>query len=101
MVVCPIDSSDLGSLRGMSYRGERTYPFTPGIKGSGTVVAAGEGLMARFLHGRRVACSAPQPGNGTWAEYIDEPIAITTGSLLSNFGRHCLKSLTTSTNNRA
>lgn len=76
MAASPINPSDLGSLRGMSYRGERTYPFTPGIEGSGTVVAAGEGLMAGFLNGRRVACSAPQPGEGTWAEYMVTPASL-------------------------
>jgi len=76
MAAAPINPSDLGSLRGMSYRGERAYPFTPGIEGSGTVVAAGEGFMARFLNGRRVACSAPQPGNGTWAEYLVTPASL-------------------------
>lgn len=70
MAASPINPSDLGALRGFSYRGERTYPFTPGIEGSGTVVGAGDGLMPRILNGRRVACSAPQPGNGTWAEYM-------------------------------
>jgi NADPH:quinone reductase-like Zn-dependent oxidoreductase len=76
MAASPINPSDLGSLRGMSYRGERSYPFTPGIEGSGTVVAAGEGLMAGFMNGRRVASSAPQPGNGTWAEYMTTPAAL-------------------------
>jgi NADPH:quinone reductase-like Zn-dependent oxidoreductase len=33
-------------------------------------VAVGEGFLARFLSGRRVACSTLQPGNGTWAEYM-------------------------------
>lgn len=70
MAASPINPSDLGSLRGASYRGERTYPFTPGIEGSGTVVAAGAGFMAGFMNGRRVACSAKQPGDGCWAEYM-------------------------------
>lgn len=70
MAAAPINPSDLGSLAGRSYRGERQYPFTPGIEGSGTVVAAGPGLMPRLLKGRRVACSARQPGDGTWAEYM-------------------------------
>ena len=73
MAAAPINPSDLGSLQGMSYRGERSYPFIPGIEGSGTVVAAGAGFMAGFLNGRRVACSAPQPGDGTWAEYMLTP----------------------------
>lgn len=70
MAAAPINPSDLGSIRGTTYRGTRQYPFTPGLEGSGTVVAAGPGLISRFLNGRRVACSASQNGNGTWAEYV-------------------------------
>src|SRR5229473_2800218 len=70
MGAAPINPSDLGALAGASYRGERTYPFTPGIEGSGTVIEAGGGLMPRLLLGRRVACSALMPGDGTWAEYM-------------------------------
>jgi NADPH:quinone reductase len=70
MAAAPINPSDLGTLQGLSYRGERSYPYTPGVEGSGTVVAAGAGFLGRYLKGRRVACSAPQPGNGSWAEYM-------------------------------
>ncbi len=70
MAAAPINPSDLGSLSGMSYRGKRQFPFTPGLEGSGTVVATGEGLLPRFLNGRRVACSALLTGDGTWAEYL-------------------------------
>lgn len=78
MAAAPINPSDIGSLRGTVYRGERTYPFTPGIEGSGTVVAAGEGFLAGFMNGRQVACSALQPGNGTWAEYMVTSAALCT-----------------------
>lgn len=70
MAAAPINPSDLGALGGYSYRGEHKYPRTPGMEGSGTVVGAGGGFMPRFLMGRRVACAAPIPGNGTWAEYM-------------------------------
>ncbi len=70
MAAAPINPSDLGALAGLSYGGERKYPFTPGLEGSGTVVEAGGGLMPRLLKGRRVACSAPMTGDGTWAEYM-------------------------------
>lgn len=70
MAAAPINPSDVGALSGLSYSGERKYPFTPGIEGSGTVVEAGGGLMPHLLNGRRVACSALMPGNGTWAEYM-------------------------------
>jgi len=70
MAAAPINPSDLGALMGYSYSGERTYPITPGLEGSGWVVAAGSGLMGRLLMGRRVACAAALDGNGTWAEYM-------------------------------
>ncbi len=70
MAAAPINPSDLGSLTGVGYSGELQFPFTPGLEGSGTVVEAGKGWMPRLLNGRRVACSAPLPGNGTWAEYM-------------------------------
>ncbi len=70
MAAAPINPSDLGALAGFSYSGERHYPFTPGLEGSGTVVEAGAGLMPRLLNGRRVACGAMLTGNGTWAEYM-------------------------------
>ena len=46
MAAAPINPSDLGALSGLSYRGERKFPFTPGLEGSGTVVASGRGLPA-------------------------------------------------------
>src|ERR1051325_5914373 len=70
MAAAPINPSDLGALAGLSYRGQRKFPFTPGLEGSGTVIEAGEGFMPRFLNGRRVACSAPLTGDGSWAEYM-------------------------------
>lgn len=69
MAAAPINPSDLGALSGLSYRGERKFPFTPGLEGSGTVVAAGDGFLPRLLNGRRVACSV-LAGNGSWAEYM-------------------------------
>jgi NADPH:quinone reductase-like Zn-dependent oxidoreductase len=47
-------------------------PATPGFEGSGTVVEAGSGMMARFMKGRRVACAAADAKSkgGLWAEYV-------------------------------
>ena len=70
MAAAPLNPSDLGALSGLSYSGTRQFPFTPGLEGSGTIVEAGEGMMPRLLNGRRVACTAPLTGNGTWAEYM-------------------------------
>lgn len=70
MAAAPINPSDLGSLSGMSYGVKRQFPFTPGVEGSGTVIATGEGFMPGLLKGRRVACIASLTGGGTWAEYM-------------------------------
>lgn len=64
----PINPTDLGFLQGR-YGVRRALPTVPGWEGSGTVVATGGGLMARFLLGRRVACAAMDDYDGTWAEY--------------------------------
>src|SRR5512143_3444628 len=67
MAAAPINPSDLGFLRG-SYGFQKPFPVVPGLEGSGTVVAAGSGLLPHLLLGRRVACSARS--GGTWAEYL-------------------------------
>jgi NADPH:quinone reductase-like Zn-dependent oxidoreductase len=69
MAAAPINPSDLAFLRGL-YGLKKSLPVVPGLEGSGVVVAAGGGLRARVLMGRRVACSAPPGGDGTWAEYM-------------------------------
>lgn len=67
----PINPSDLMFVRGL-YGFRKELPAIPGFEGSGTVVAAGPGLMPRILLGRRVACAAADARNrfGTWAEYV-------------------------------
>lgn len=68
MDAAPVNPSDLALLEG-GYL-ERSYPFTPGLEGSGTVVAAGSGLFPRLRLGKRVACSPLQGGDGCWADYM-------------------------------
>ena len=68
MDASPINPSDLALIAG-GYL-ERSYPFTPGLEGSGTVVVAGSGLLPRLRLGKRVACSPAHGGDGTWAEYM-------------------------------
>jgi NADPH:quinone reductase-like Zn-dependent oxidoreductase len=65
----PINPSDLAMLAG-TYPHKKTYPFVPGLEASGVVMASGGGIMANFLLGKNVACSAPDTGDGTWAEFI-------------------------------
>jgi NADPH2:quinone reductase len=67
----PINPSDLMFLRGL-YGFRKKLPVVPGFEGSGTVLAAGGGLLARALVGRRVACATADPSvsDGTWAEYL-------------------------------
>jgi NADPH:quinone reductase-like Zn-dependent oxidoreductase len=68
MHASPVNPSDLALLAG-GYL-ERPYPFTPGLEGIGTVVAAGSGLLPRLRLGKRVACSPPHGGDGTWAGFM-------------------------------
>ena len=65
----PVNPSDLAFLRG-AYGIRKRLPVVPGFEGCGRVVAAGGGLWALHLVGRRVACAAPADGDGTWAEYM-------------------------------
>lgn len=69
MAHAPINPSDLSALEGR-YANPKPLPNTPGMEGSGTVVAAGGGLLPRLWMGRRVACVAPAGSGGTWAEYM-------------------------------
>lgn len=67
----PVNPSDLAFISG-NYGFKKALPATPGFEGSGTVVEAGDGMMARFMKGRRVACAAADAKStgGMWAEYI-------------------------------
>jgi NADPH:quinone reductase-like Zn-dependent oxidoreductase len=65
----PCNPSDLLFLRGR-YGMRRSLPTVPGWEGAGTVIAAGPGLRARRLVGRRVACGSGSSRDGTWAEYF-------------------------------
>jgi NADPH:quinone reductase-like Zn-dependent oxidoreductase len=69
MAAAPINPSDLGFLQG-SYGFRTPFPIVPGLEGSGTVIAAGSGLLPRFYLGRRVACGTAEASGGTWAEYM-------------------------------
>ncbi|MBF9058103.1 zinc-binding dehydrogenase [Rhodobacterales bacterium HKCCSP123] len=62
----PVNPSDLMTLVG-EYGIGADYPFVPGLEGSGVVVAAGSGVVARWMVGKRVALAT---GNGgMWADY--------------------------------
>ena len=71
MHAAPINPSDLLFLGG-HYGFQKPLPAIPGFEGSGTVVAAGSGMLATLLMGRRVACTAADANvaSGTWAEYL-------------------------------
>ena len=64
----PVNPSDLARLKNVS--NEDLATFIPGLEGSGSVVAAGKGLLPRFMMGRRVACSSAYNTSGTWADYM-------------------------------
>jgi NADPH2:quinone reductase len=69
MAAAPINPADIAFMKGQ-YGVRKSLPTVPGWEGSGTVVAAGSGLVARWLMGRRVACAALEGQDGTWAEYM-------------------------------
>lgn len=68
MAASPINPSDLALLKG-GYM-NRSYPFTPGLEGSGTVVESGGGPLAHMRKGKRVACTPNPEGDGSWAEFM-------------------------------
>lgn len=68
MAASPINPSDIGFIEG-GYGSQKPFPTVPGFEGSGTVVAAGPGLLPRLLLGKRVACAVSGTG-GAWAEYL-------------------------------
>jgi NADPH:quinone reductase-like Zn-dependent oxidoreductase len=70
----PVNPSDLAFLTGQ-YGIKKPYPVVPGLEGSGTVVESGGGILASLWQGKRVACSPPNDGDGTWAEYMRVPAA--------------------------
>ena len=65
----PINPSDLAFLAG-GYGIRKPYPVVPGFEGSGTVVAAGKGILPKLWLGKKVACAAHSEYNGCWAEYM-------------------------------
>ena len=69
IAAAPVNPSDLQKIRNISGEKELST-FIPGIEGSGTVVAAGKGLLPKLWLGKRVACSAVYLSSGTWAEYM-------------------------------
>jgi NADPH:quinone reductase-like Zn-dependent oxidoreductase len=71
----PVNPSDLLFLRGL-YGIKKPLPVVPGFEASGVVVAAGPGLAARALLGRRVACAATSDDDGTWAEYMRTSVSL-------------------------
>src|SRR5437899_618669 len=70
----PVNPSDLAFISG-NYGFKKPLPAIPGFEGSGTAVATGSGLMARFMKGWPVACAAADAKSkgGLWAEYVVVP----------------------------
>lgn len=70
MAASTINPSDIGFMYSTSGYSNRNLPVTPGNEGSGTVVAAGDGFIPKFMLGKRVACTKSKMDQGTWAEYM-------------------------------
>jgi NADPH:quinone reductase len=69
MSAAPVNPSDLAGIRNAHSEHDLTT-FIPGLEGSGTVVAAGKGILPHLWLGKRVACSTEYHTSGTWAEYM-------------------------------
>lgn len=69
MKAAPVNPSDLARLRN-AVADYNLATYIPGLEGSGTVVAAGKGILPRLWMTKRVACSSEYPTSGTWAEYM-------------------------------
>ncbi len=69
MEYSPINPSDLSFLQG-TYAEKPSYPVIPGIEGSGTVVAAGSGILPKIRMGKRVSCTSTKGKGGSWSEYM-------------------------------
>jgi NADPH:quinone reductase len=65
----PVNPSDLARLR-TAHKDQDLTIYIPGLEGSGTVVAAGKGILPKLWMGKRVACSSAFTTSGTWAEYM-------------------------------
>lgn len=65
MAASPVNPSDLSLIYNVSGK-KREYPLPAGREGSGLVVAAGRGLIARRLVGKRVAFAGT---GGAWADF--------------------------------
>lgn len=65
MAASPVNPSDL-ALIDRTFGSSAVYPLPAGREGSGTVVAAGGGLLARRLLGKQVAVAAL---GGAWADF--------------------------------
>lgn len=68
MRAAPINPNDLMFIDD-AYEVKKPLGTIAGFEGSGTVVASGGGMIARFMLGRDVACAANDDRDGTWAEY--------------------------------
>ncbi|HEV3238098.1 MAG TPA: zinc-dependent alcohol dehydrogenase family protein [Gemmataceae bacterium] len=70
MLASPINPSDISYVRGQ-YGKRPNLPATPGFEGVGIVEAAGSGLLARRVRGKRVAVL--NSGTGNWQEKVIIP----------------------------
>lgn len=70
MAASPINPSDIAGIKDALNGNHDPDTFIPGNEGSGTVVAAGKGLLPALWKGKRVAFATKGNGAGTWAEYV-------------------------------
>jgi NADPH2:quinone reductase len=68
MSYAQINPSDLSFLDG-HFNDKPSYPIIPGLEGSGLVIEAGGGFLAKMRKGKKVGLSKKNGLDGTWAEY--------------------------------
>lgn len=69
IAAAPINPSDLARIK-TAQTWIDLSKFIPGLEGSGTIVAAGKGILPGLWLGKRVVCASHNPESGTWAQYM-------------------------------
>jgi NADPH2:quinone reductase len=66
VMAAAMNPADNAFLKG-KYSSKRTLPNSPGLEGSGIVIASGGGILAWRLKGKRVGFVTSDFSNGSWS----------------------------------
>lgn len=72
MAYAPVNPSDVyHAFRGMNYRSKnKTYPYSNGYEGSGTIVASGGGFLPHLCTFFNINVAVAMEEASTWSEYV-------------------------------